>query len=34
MLDLLFVVLTFVCFGAAHLYGKGCDRLKVSAHHD
>lgn len=34
MFDLLFVVLTLLCFSVAGLYVAACDRLKVSAHHD
>ena len=34
MLDLVFLFLTFICFGTAHLYGMGCDRLKAGSHHD
>ena len=34
MLDLVFLVLTFACFGTAHLYVMGCDRLKAGSHRD
>lgn len=30
MADLIFIVLTFVCFGVGHLYVTACARLKVS----
>jgi hypothetical protein len=29
MADLLFIVLTLLCFGVGHVYVTACDRLKV-----
>ena len=34
MLDLVFLLLTFVCFGTAQLYVMGCDRLKAGSSRD
>ncbi len=34
MADALYILLTLLCFGAAHLYVTACDKLKAKPKHD
>lgn len=34
MADLIFIVLTLLCFGVGHTYVMGCDRLKGKPKND
>ncbi len=34
MIDVLCVLLMFLCFGVAYAYTTACERLKAGRHHD